>query len=176
MNIAVYLGASEGDSPVYKEAARALGQWLGANGHRLIYGGSKTGLMGVLARHALESGGEVIGVEPRIFIEAEYQMEGLTELIVTKDMRERKATMMALADAFVVFPGGTGTAEEIAEVVSAGSLGLISGIYGYYNLDGYYDFAKSGYDQMVSHGFLSQAKRDKIRFWNSIDEIAADLC
>ncbi|MCD8241181.1 MAG: TIGR00730 family Rossman fold protein [Lachnospiraceae bacterium] len=175
MNIAVYLGANEGNLPIYKERAAELGRWIGENGHRLIYGGSKCGLMGVLAQQALKHGAEVIGVEPVFFVEEEIQLEGLTQLIVTDNMRERKARMIELAEVFIAFPGGTGTAEELAEGISAGSLGHLQGIYGYYNVNGYYEFARNGYDQMVSQGFLSPESREKIRFWNTVYEIAEDI-
>ena len=90
MKITVYLGANEGNDPSLKEAVKELGIWIGENGHTLVYGGSKTGLMGELAGSVLEAGGSVIGVEPQMFIEQDFQYEGLTELIVTKDIFERR--------------------------------------------------------------------------------------
>ena len=86
MNITVYLGANEGKDPSLKTAVRELGTWIGESGSRLIYGGSKSGLMGELAESVLQAGGEVIGVEPQFFIDMEYQYDEITELIVTKDM------------------------------------------------------------------------------------------
>ena len=83
MNITVYLGANEGNDPALKAAVRALGAWIGASGNTLVYGGSKTGLMGELAESALHAGGQVIGVEPQFFVEQEFQLECLTELFVT---------------------------------------------------------------------------------------------
>ena len=114
MNITVYLGANAGNDPALAEAVRELGSWIGANGHRLVYGGSRSGLMGQLAQSALDAGGTVTGVEPQFFVQQELQHDGLTELIVTKDMTERKTKMIELGDAFIAFPGGTGTLEEIA--------------------------------------------------------------
>ena len=122
MNITVYLGASVGNDPAFLPAVQELGNWIGANGHALVYGGSKSGLMGALADSVLEAGGHVTGVEPSFFIEAEFQHDGIDDLIVTSDMAERKAKMIELGDAFIAFPGGTGTLEEIAEVMSAVSL------------------------------------------------------
>ena len=90
MNITVYLGANAGNDPALAEAVRELGSWIGANGHRLVYGGSRSGLMGQLAQSALDAGGTVTGVEPQFFVQQELQHDGLTELIVTKDMTERK--------------------------------------------------------------------------------------
>ena len=83
MNITVYLGANAGNDPALAEAVRELGSWIGANGHRLVYGGSRSGLMGQLAQSALDAGGTVTGVEPQFFVQQELQHDGLTELIVT---------------------------------------------------------------------------------------------
>lgn len=175
MNIAVYLGASEGNDPIYKKAVEELGKWIGSSGNTLIYGGSKTGLMGHLAQSVLNANGKVIGVEPQFFIDSQYQLDGLTELIVTENMQQRKAKMIELADVYVAFPGGTGTMEEISEVISGGSLGIIKGIYGFYNVNGYYDYMQRGCDHMVKEGFLSPENREKIKFWDSLKELQKDL-
>lgn len=90
MNITVYLGASRGNDPSYEADASALGAWIAEHGHTLIYGGSRTGLMGALSAGALKKGGAVIGVEPQEFIDTALQQEGLTKLIVTPDMASRK--------------------------------------------------------------------------------------
>ena len=91
MNITVYLGANEGNDPILKSAVCELGKWLGESGNTLIYGGSEAGLMGELAKSVLKTGSKVIGVEPQFFIDAGFEFDGLTELIITKDMSERKA-------------------------------------------------------------------------------------
>ena len=101
MNITVYLASSTGNDSKFEAAVRELGTWIGASGNTLVYGGSKTGLMGALAQSVLQLGGKVIGVEPQFFIDAEYQYEGLTQLIVAKDMAERKTKMIELGDAFI---------------------------------------------------------------------------
>ncbi len=106
MNITVYLASSEGKDPTLREAVRAFGTWIGESGNALVYGGSKSGLMGVLAESVIEAGGEATGVEPQFFIDAVLQYEGLTRLIATKDMTERKELMIELGDAFIAFPGG----------------------------------------------------------------------
>lgn len=108
MNITVYLGATEGNDPFLKEAVRELGAWIGTNGNTLVYGGSKSGLMGELAESVLQAGGKVIGVEPQFFIDAGFVYDEITELITTKDMSERKAKMIELGETFIAFPGGTG--------------------------------------------------------------------
>ena len=123
MNITVYLGANEGNDPKLKEAVRELGMWIGKSGNSLVYGGSKCGLMGELAESVLTAGGEATGVEPQFFIDAGYEYDALTRLIVTRDMAERKTKMIELGDVFIAFPGGTGTLEEISEVMSKVVLG-----------------------------------------------------
>ena len=113
MNITVYLGANAGNDPALAQATAELGRWIGESGNTLVYGGSESGLMGVLAKSALAAGGKAIGVEPQFFIDEGYEFDGLTELIVTRDMSERKAKMIELGEAFIALPGGTGTLEEI---------------------------------------------------------------
>lgn len=152
MNITVYLGALEGKDPALKRAVRELGTWIGESGNALVYGGSRSGLMGEIAESVLQAGGKVTGVEPQFFIEAELQHEGLTSLIITKDMSERKAKMIELGDAFIAFPGGTGTLEEIAEVMSMVSLKQLDAPCILYNLNGYYNDLQALLRHMIEWG------------------------
>ncbi len=171
MNITVYLGANEGSDPSLKQAVRELGTWIGESGHALIYGGSRCGLMGEIAESVLNAGGEVTGVEPKFFVEGELQHEGLTELIVTQDMTERKTKMIELGDAFIAFPGGTGTLEEISEVMSKVSLKHLDAPCILYNLNGYYDGLKGLLHKMIALGLSSKERQNEIYFANTLDEI-----
>ena len=171
MNITVSLGANEGNDPGLRKAVEKLGAWIGNSGNRLIYGGSKSGLMGAIADSVLQAGGEVIGVEPNFFIESELQHEGLTKLIVTKDMTERKNLMIALGEAFIAFPGGTGTLEEIAEVMSKVSLKQLDAPCILYNLNGYYDDLKALLNHMIEKGLSSKERQEGIYFAKNLDEI-----
>ena len=171
MNITVYLGANAGNDPALAEAVRELGSWIGANGHRLVYGGSRSGLMGQLAQSALDAGGTVTGVEPQFFVQQELQHDGLTELIVTKDMTERKTKMIELGDAFIAFPGGTGTLEEIAEVMSKVSLRHLDAPCILYNLNGYYDGLKILLGQMIEKGLSSPERQQGIYFVEDLEQI-----
>ena len=175
MNITVYLGANEGNDPALKQAVQELGRWIGESGNALVYGGSRCGLMGEIAESTLNAGGEVTGVEPEFFVQGELQHEGLTELIVTKDMTERKTKMIALGDAFIAFPGGTGTLEEITEVMSQVSLGQLSAPCILYDLDGYYRHLKALLDHMISAGLSSPERQRGIHFARSLSEIQALL-
>jgi len=180
MNITVYLGASSGNSAKYAVAAEEMGEWIGKNGHSLIYGGSREGLMGALARGALKAGAHVTGVEPAFFIDSQLQLEELPELIITKDMAERKKIMIEKGDAYIAFPGGTGTLEEITEIMSMTALSAFTGggkgsfrkpcIL--FNLDGYYDNLKLLLKQMMEEGFSTPERLSRIFFADSLEEIA----
>lgn len=171
MNITVYLGASEGNDPCLRKTVEELGAWIGNSGHALIYGGSKSGLMGIIADSTLKAGGEVTGVEPKFFIKNEFQHDGLTKLIVTRDMTERKNKMIALGEAFIAFPGGTGTLEEIAEVMSKVSLKQLDAPCILYNLNGYYDDLKALLNRMIEKGLSSKERQAGIYFAENLDEI-----
>ena len=171
MNITVYLGANAGNDPKLQEAVEALGKWIGKNGHDLIYGGSKCGLMGSIAESVLQNGGKVTGVEPQFFIDMEYQYDAITELIVTKDMTERKTKMIELGDVFIAFPGGTGTLEEIAEVMSKVSLKHLDAPCILYNLNGYYDSLKALLSHMTEMGLSSPERQEGIYFARDLSEI-----
>ena len=165
MNITVYLGANTGNDPAFLPAVQELGNWIGANGHVLVYGGS--------ADSVLDAGGHVTGVEPSFFIEAEFQHDGIDDLIVTSDMAERKAKMIELGDVFIAFPGGTGTLEEIAEVMSAVSLGHLSAPCILYNLGGYYNDLKALLGHMIDKGLSSPQRQQGIYFADDLREIAS---
>jgi uncharacterized protein (TIGR00730 family) len=171
MNITVYLGANEGNDLTLTEAVRELGTWIGESGNRLVYGGSKSGLMGVLAKRVVSSGGEAIGVEPVFFVERDLQYDGLTQLVVTQDMSERKTKMAELGDAFIALPGGTGTLEEISEIMSKVSLDHLNAPCIIFNHKGYYDGLKQLLDKMIERGLSTKERQSKIFFAESVDDI-----
>ena len=158
-----------------KAAVQELGRWIGESGNALIYGGSRSGLMGALADSVLAAGGEVTGVEPEFFVKEELQHDGLTELIVTKDMTERKTKMIELGDAFIAFPGGTGTLEEIAEVMSKVSLKHLDAPCILYDLDGYYTGLRMLLGHMIETGLSSEERQKGIYFVKDLAEIKAIL-
>lgn len=171
MNITVYLGANEGNDQTLTEAVRELGTWIGESGSRLVYGGSKSGLMGILAKSVLSAGGEVFGVEPVMFVNRDLQYEGLTELIITQDMSERKAKMAELGDAFIALPGGTGTLEEISEIMSKVSLGMINAPCIVFNHHGYYNGLQQLFLKMIEQGLSTKERQSKIYFADSVADI-----
>ena len=175
MTITFYLGATEGNDPALKTAVRELGTWIGESGHALIYGGSKCGLMGELAESVLQAGGEVTGVGPQFFIDAGLEYDAITRLIVTRDMSERKAKMIELGDAFIAFPGGTGTLEEIAEVMSKVSLRHLDVPCIVYNLNGYYDDLRALLDHMVEMELCTEERLRGGCFADDLAQIKAIL-
>ncbi len=171
MNVTVYLGATMGNDPRLETEVRRLGRWIGESGNALVYGGSKAGLMGALAESVLQVGGEVTGVEPQFFIDMGYEYPEITRLIVTQDMTERKTKMIELGDAFIAFPGGTGTLEEISEIMSKVSLRHLSAPCILYNLNGYYEGLKALLKHMVATGLSSPEKQQGIYFADTLEEI-----
>jgi uncharacterized protein (TIGR00730 family) len=153
-SVCVYCGSSSGAKPVYAHAARALGQALAAADLRLIYGGGSVGLMGALARAALEAGGTVTGIIPRFLQSRERPFDDLTETIVTEDMHQRKMLMFEHADAFVALPGGVGTLEELIEQMTWAQLGRHQKPVLLANIDGFWDALCELLAQMRSERFI----------------------
>jgi uncharacterized protein (TIGR00730 family) len=131
--------------------------------------------MGELAEAVLVAGGEVIGVEPEFFVNSCLQHDGITELIVTDTMAERKTKMIELGDVYIAFPGGTGTLEEISEVMSQVRLGHNENPCIILNLDGYYEPLRVMLDRMVQEGFLDRESRKKFLFAADTEEIGRML-
>ncbi|HET7804700.1 MAG TPA: TIGR00730 family Rossman fold protein [Pseudolabrys sp.] len=121
--ICVYCGSGPGTDPAFVEAAQAFGTVLAKNDIRLIFGGGSVGMMGAIAKSVLGHGGAVTGVIPEFLVAREHAMRGADNLIITRDMHERKRKMFELADAFVAMPGGIGTLEEVVEQITWVQLG-----------------------------------------------------
>lgn len=159
-SICVFCGSNLGAAPVYAEAARALGRELASSGRRLVYGGGKVGLMGVLADAVLEHGGRVTGVIPRHIVDLEVAHDGLTELRVVNSMHERKQLMSDLADGFVVLPGGLGTLDEFFEIWTWSQLALHRKPYALLDVAGYFDALLAFLDHAVREKFMRSEHRD----------------
>ena len=171
MNITVYLASAYGNDAGFTEGIRQLGRWIGENGHTLVYGGSKRGLMGEVAQSALNAGGKVIGVEPEFFVKQGLLYDRIDELIVTKDIPERRRKMIELGDAFIACPGGTGTLEEISEVISMVCLGQLRAPCVLCNLNGYYDDLKRQLQKMIDCGLSSKERLAGVFFADSVEEV-----
>jgi uncharacterized protein (TIGR00730 family) len=153
-SICVYCGANAGVSPLYAEAARALGRALVARDLSLVYGGGNVGLMGIIADEVLRVGGEVTGVIPTALVEREVGHTGLTRQFIVKDMHERKAMMAELSDGFIAMPGGMGTLEELFEMLTWSQLGIHVKPIGLLNVDGFYDSLVGFIGHATAQGFI----------------------
>jgi uncharacterized protein (TIGR00730 family) len=158
-SICVFCGASSGHDPRYAAAATLTGETLARGGIRVVYGGGRLGLMGSLADAALAAGGEVVGVIPRGLVDRELAHPGLTELVIVETLHERKAEMARLADGFIALPGGLGTLEEMAEVLSWAQLDLHTKPIGLLDVGGYFDALGTFLDHAVAEGFIAERHR-----------------
>lgn len=170
MNVTVYMAASMGTDPAFERAARELGAWIGQSGNTLVFGGSKTGLMGAVAQSALENGAYAIGIEAQEFYDRGLHYEGLSELIVLPDIFQRRRRMVELGDAFIALPGGTGTLEEIAEIMSSVSLKHMDEPCILLNINGYYEGLRTLLSTMVEKGLCTHERLKDIFFVESVDE------
>jgi uncharacterized protein (TIGR00730 family) len=161
-SICVYCGANFNGDPQLLSAIQQLAATLVAQDIRLIYGGGSVGVMGIIADEVLKLGGQVTGVIPQFLMDKEVGHGGITEMIVTRNMHERKQKMADLADGFIILPGGFGTLEEFFEVLTWLQLGLHGQGIGILNVDGFYDFLFAQMDVMVAKRFLKQANRDLV--------------
>lgn len=171
--LCVFCGASPGRDPVHAEFAREVGAGLAARGIGVVYGGSRTGMMGALADGALGAGGDVIGVIPRGLVEREVAHGRLTELRVVETLHERKAVMASLADGFVALPGGLGTLEELAEVFSWAQLALHDKPCGVLDPTGYFEALLAFLDRAVDEGFLASGHRELLVVARDLDGLLA---
>ena len=164
-SVCVYCGSQPGNHPVYREAARKLGADLARNNLRLVYGGGGSGIMGEVARAARDAGGDITGIIPEFLIPKERGNMGsgglsdeLGEIIVTRNMHERKMLMFEKADAFVALPGGIGTLEEIVEIMTWAQLGRHDKPIVFANVDDFWNPMLDLMAQMAEAGFIHSSK------------------
>lgn len=153
--VCVYCGSRPGDRPAFSAAAEAVGQLIGERGWRLVYGGGRAGLMGVVADAALRAGAHVTGVIPQSLMTRELGHAALQELHVVETMHQRKQLMAERADAFLALPGGIGTFEELFEVWTWRQLGYHDKPIGLLDVDGYYESLLEFLVSSRDRGFLS---------------------
>ena len=161
-SVCVFCGSHPGRRPEYLAGAADLGRTLAGRGIRVVYGGANVGLMGALADAVLAADGEVVGVIPGLLVAREVAHPGLSELRVVDTMHERKAVMAELAEGFIALPGGLGTLEEFAEIVTWAQLGLHAKPTGLLNLLSYYDGLLGFLDQATQEHFVRPDHREMI--------------
>jgi len=153
-SVCVFCGSAAGTSPVFRDLAEQLGTELAQRKLRLVYGGGRVGLMGVVADAVLAAGGEAIGFMPRSLAEKEIAHVGLTELHVNETMHERKAAMEQHADAFIALPGGFGTLDELCEILTWSTLGIHRKPVGLLDVDGFFAQLTAFFDHATETGFI----------------------
>ena len=169
--ICVYCSSSNYLDEKFYNFAEQFGRAIGKNGYNMVYGGTKVGMMGVIANNALKNGAEVIGVIPERIASFGLKNPELATVVITKDMRERKATMEKNSDIFVALPGGFGTFEEIFEILVAKQLGYHHKPIIFYNFDGYYDNMFKMFETVYSNNFAKEDIRKIYKVVSSIDEM-----
>jgi uncharacterized protein (TIGR00730 family) len=171
MRWCVFCGSSPGNDPRFVAYAQALGGALAGDGHELVYGGGRTGLMGALADAAVAAGGNVTGIIPRQLLDREVAHQGIGDLRVVGSMHERKALMAELSDGFIALPGGFGTFEEFCEAITWVQLGIHAKPCVLANFDGYYDPLVRQFDQGRDLGFISPANREIVQVVTSLESM-----
>ncbi len=162
MNVCVFCGSSIGSNSIYQEATKSLGEALVQSKSTLVYGGGNIGLMGILADTVISQGGKVIGVIPDFLMQRELGHQGISQLEIVKSMHQRKKRMADLSDAFIALPGGWGTLDELAEILTWKQLGLISQPVGLLNTNSYFDALVNQMKTMVADGFLQKQHLDML--------------
>ena len=167
----IYCSSSNNLPEKFYVVSKELGEKLAQKGFDMVYGGTTVGMMGVIANNALQNGAEVIGVIPERIASFGLKHPELAKVIVTKDMRERKATMEKYADVFVAMPGGFGTFEEIFEILVAKQLGYHDKPVIFVNFDGYYDNMLKMFDTLYENNFAKEEMKSLYFIANTVDEI-----
>lgn len=170
-SLAVFCASSDGNDKVIYSAAYEVGAGLARNDIRLVYGGSKLGLMGQVAKGVMENGGAATGVIPDFLKTKEVVHTSLDKLITTVDMHERKLTMNELSDAFITLPGGFGTFEELFEIITWAQLGLHQKPIGLLNINGFYDELLEMLHKMTAKGLLKKENLDILLVSDNFDDL-----
>lgn len=175
MNICIFCGSSQGASLAYTQAAKSLAELIVKSDSTLIYGGGNIGLMGVLADEVMAKGGKVIGVIPDFLMKREVGHTGITSLEVVSSMHERKRRMAEMADVFIAIPGGWGTLDELAEILSWRQLGLINQPIGILNVNFFFDHLILQMKHMAEMNFLPQTNLSLLKISDDPKKLLTDL-
>lgn len=174
-SVALFCGSASGNQPEYAELSYEFGKRLAQKDITLYYGGGCIGLMGEAANGVMENGGKAIGVSPEFFKKGEVLADNITELIIVESMSERKQLMERESDAFVIFPGGYGTMDELFEVITDAQLGLHFKPIVIFNANGYYDALVALLDRFCEDGFLRPFHRGLLSVANTLDDVFVQL-
>jgi len=170
-NIAIFCGASIGFNPVYAEQATALGKFLAKKNINIVFGGGKFGMMGTIADAVLEGKAEVVGVIPEFLKLEEIEHTGITKMITSENMSDRKMIISNMVDGYIALPGGFGTLDEVMEVLTLGQLHIEQKPIAFLNTNGFFNPLIAQFDLMVKEGFLKQENRDMVLIHEDIETL-----
>lgn len=171
MNIAIYCGSLFGNDEIYENEAKKLVYFLSKKNASIVYGGSKSGLMGTISQEAIRLKVNIYGVTTHNLAHNEIENNKISKLFKVNNIRERKAKMEELSDAFIAFPGGFGTLEEITEVFTSIQIGSHQKPCALYNINGYFDDLIIFLQKCVDKGFINQTHLDSIIVSDNINFI-----
>jgi len=169
--IVVFCGSSLGFNPVYKKAAIELGNYFVNHNIGLVYGGGKIGMMGALSDTILNRNGEVIGVIPKLLEKEEVLHLGVEEMIICKNMSERKVIMSKLVDGYITLPGGFGTLDELFEALTLSQLYIEQKPVGLLNINGFFDGILIQIDKMVEEGYVKSENKNLLIVEDSVEKL-----
>ena len=174
-SVCVYCGSRPGENPLFAAAAQAVGGWIGAQGGQLVYGGGRSGLMGLVAQATAQAGGRVVGVIPQSLVDKEHANHACDELHIVQTMHERKALMAERSHAFLALPGGIGTFEELFEVWTWSQLGYHDKPIGLLDVAGYYQPLLTFLAGSVQAGFMGPWQMDLVRVGTEPAQLLGEL-
>jgi len=169
--IAIFCGASIGFDPVYGQQAKKLGAFLAQKNIEIVFGGGKFGMMGSIADAALEKGGKVIGVIPDFLKLEEIEHTGITQMITSENMSDRKVIISKMVDGYIALPGGFGTLDELMEALTLGQLHIEQKPIALLNTKGFFDPLIAQFDLMVKEGFLKEENRAMVLIDENIEKL-----
>jgi len=170
-SVAVFCGSREGKNKIFAAHAKELGKLIAVLGVKLVYGGGKKGLMGIVAESVLSNRGKVMGVIPKILVEWEQQHEGLTELAIVPDMHSRKKMIYDMSDAAIVLPGGFGTLDEFFEMITWNQLKIHDKKIYILNSGGFYNHLQQHLKMLEHEGFLYEPLIERVLFCDNPVEV-----
>jgi uncharacterized protein (TIGR00730 family) len=174
-SVCVYCGSGPGTKPIFAQTARTFGRILAENGLRLVYGGGSVGLMGAIAESVIDHGGTVTGIIPDFLTAREFMFQRAQQMIVTRDMHERKRLMFEHADAFVALPGGIGTLEELVEQLTWAQLGRHKKPILLANIERFWDPLCALFDHMKTLEFIRAGLSFNLLVAERVEDIVPKL-
>ncbi len=176
MRIGVFCSASDNLADSYYEQTATLGRWIGSNGHSILYGGTAQGLMECIAKNVKEAGGDAVGILPKFMYDNGLASKTADEIILAKDLTERKNLLMNKADVFLALPGGFGTLDEVFHVVASSQIGYHNKRVILYSMNGFYEHIKLQMERAFDERFTPSEYRNKLVVVDSLSMCTLELC